>query len=202
MSCTRTFVTVENTTYVDGVHCHPRHGPSGPYTDPPDSWYPRVPTGEMSNPYMCYQTIRTWPDGCNKAVKPTPDPPNGCSVVPDNFGGVVSFTAACNWHDSCYGTYGNSKVLCDDGLGQRLSDACSEYYYWVIQEIKDRQPGPPTPAEAPLLAAKQAASIACLADAQVYEGGTSIFGWGPFLDAQDTAQCVIAHEKRSQYCTR
>jgi hypothetical protein len=61
---------------------------------------------------------RPWGAGCGDV---TTD-----KYVPDSFFGVVSFTDACNKHDSCYETPGADKLACDDALAENMKAACGE----------------------------------------------------------------------------
>ncbi|MBU0637751.1 MAG: hypothetical protein KKB50_02715 [Planctomycetes bacterium] len=60
---------------------------------------------------------------------------NGCGpggilsdLVPECPLGIVCFTEACNHHDVCYGTCGNSRTECDERFYADLCAACAERY--------------------------------------------------------------------------
>jgi|GEM_PF-6016869 len=40
-------------------------------------------------------------------------PPDGCTGVPDTYGGFADFTHCCNNHDNCYVSCGPTKASCD-----------------------------------------------------------------------------------------
>lgn len=59
------------------------------------------------------------PNGCGSAGgPPVPDNPTGCSDT--------SFLDACNAHDTCYGTCGNNKDICDSGFLDAMLAVCME----------------------------------------------------------------------------
>lgn len=72
--------------------------------------------------------------------------PNGCSNSPDSnwFNSGTGFKPACDQHDRCYMTFGNSKKDCDDTFLKQMQDICSsgtpvkgcdlaaDFYAWAV----------------------------------------------------------------------
>ncbi len=85
---------------------------------------------------------------------------NGCTGVPDDPSGV-SFTAACNYHDGCYGGHWASRSTCDLIFLGNMIKACNAQWYYHYN--------------------------ACRAWALIYYAGVRIFGQ-PFYDAGGTSR--------------
>jgi hypothetical protein len=93
---------------------------------------------------------------------PTPEfpyPHDGCTLVPDAPSGV-SFTAACNHHDGCYGARQLSRAACDAIFHREMVAACE--------------------------ASRSTRYYTCRSFASVYYVGVRVFG-RPFYDSADPA---------------
>ncbi len=88
---------------------------------------------------------------------------DGCTLVSDAPAGV-SFTAACNDHDICYGTHALSRSKCDAVLYKELIQACNAH--------------------------RSTNYYACLSWAGIYYLGVRIFGQ-PYYDAANPAARVL-----------
>lgn len=73
-----------------------------------------------------------------------------------------NFLAACNDHDICYGTCGNSKSECDNRFLQAMIDSCS----------RNKTPN---------------SYYACTQIAYIYYQAVNLLGGSAYLDAQDEA---------------
>jgi hypothetical protein len=86
---------------------------------------------------------------------------NTCDGVPDSFLGLVNFNPACDAHDKCYSTCGNSQLSCDMKLTADMGAACSKLKFL------------------PSL------YISCIAMADAYGGGLTLIGGPSYESAQD-----------------
>lgn len=148
-------------------------------------------------------------NGCGSGGADVPD----YSVSAPTAGNI--FTAACNAHDLCYGSFGSVKEDCDLKLGNAMRAVCAAYF----------DPNNPGWAEAVSLARRAQILSGCNLQSQAYETGlmSSTFqqwlaanlpsGWGwaagqlpSAQDAFDAAQkedaCRDARAKKAQYCGR
>lgn len=133
------------------------------------------------------------PSSCSASSPPaTPDTdpswrPNGCgnnwrvqaamqlgimAIVPDDFAGNynapysgVSFEAACNNHDRCYGL-AFDKAFCDERFGDEMRSACS-------------------------LVSSSSGYNQCAGLADIYRGAVAVFGASAYQSAVRDHECAV-----------
>ncbi len=145
---------------------------------------------EAQVPGACNTTRVTWTPLCTQPIASgTTAQSNGCgpiggvvikgvnvgNIFPDNPLGLASFTDACNAHDCCYGTCGESKTTCDTAALQGWQQAC------------DKRWGAAASAGAVLAIA---ALSYCYEVAGAYYTGVAVGGTGAFNTAQlEVCEC-------------
>lgn len=105
-----------------------------------------------------------------------PPPPNGCgpagfggipeALVPEEPIGGISFTPACNNHDSCYATCGSSQDECDEAFHDDMLETCQNEAAAAGVDLED-----------------------CMAMASFYAAMVATYGGGAFDSAQVAAGC-------------
>ncbi|MDO8445254.1 MAG: RHS repeat-associated core domain-containing protein [Deltaproteobacteria bacterium] len=85
--------------------------------------------------------------------------------VPDNYG-FYNLTGPCENHDKCYGTCGNSRIMCDLFLFADIMKECSKLTWDPINQV------------------------GCIEVAYIYYGFVATFGQKPYNEAQKAACCT------------
>ena len=183
-------------------HPDPNDFPYEPPTIPVPPGAPPIP-----NPNMCQSTLDNWPSGCSKLKRPFLQL-NGCGpqgilggLIPDNYG-PVGWTGACNTHDRCYGTYGQTKSNCDVGLINDLKAACNRYYRGQIGLLEYKF-GPDLPLDVQdEIGRLEGETLVCDTRADVYGDAVHSLGASAFAKGQQLGKCIQAHDDRDRYCGR
>ena len=81
------------------------------------------PIGFEGGDMSLYRYVENSPIGDNDPSGRTCGSAGNDWLVPDTYISF-NFTAACQWHDDCYGTCGNTKEFCDIGFYNRMMNSC------------------------------------------------------------------------------
>jgi len=127
---------------------------------------------------------------------------NGCGragvggwLVPEAPYEEVSFTGACNGHDTCYSNIGSSRQQCDANFGSAASQECSK----PPSRAQFRSDGIERGlANSELANFVENAIYECEGYAMIYQGAVASQGAVPYQEGQQIAECRALKDLSNQ----